>query len=211
MSDKDIKVENENEILSEIESPPSSSPYIFQEHVVFEEYLHYAALQRHAESTVGTPNSDGQVERENEWFKKLSSHKGANIDIDPQRRYPEIPMTEEQEERAAASRSMRLASWASVFYLITTDILGPFNAPFAISQVGWVPGEPRVFSTSEIPALMTYDQEYYYTSLVCRPLFGSGEETTDDISIEQQWQLWHCTLDLSSGVCSSDWIRSDTP
>jgi len=35
---------------------------------------------------------------------------------------------------------LRLASWASVFYLITTDILGPFNAPFAISQVGWVPG-----------------------------------------------------------------------
>jgi len=35
---------------------------------------------------------------------------------------------------------LRLANWASIFYLITTDILGPFNAPFAISQVGWVPG-----------------------------------------------------------------------
>ncbi|KNZ72606.1 N amino acid transport system protein [Termitomyces sp. J132] len=35
---------------------------------------------------------------------------------------------------------MRAASWSSIFYLITTDILGPFNAPFAISQVGWVPG-----------------------------------------------------------------------
>jgi hypothetical protein len=28
----------------------------------------------------------------------------------------------------------------SVFYLITTDILGPFNALFVISQTGWVPG-----------------------------------------------------------------------
>ena len=31
-------------------------------------------------------------------------------------------------------------SWAAIFYLITTDILGPFNAPFAFSQVGYVPG-----------------------------------------------------------------------
>ena len=33
-----------------------------------------------------------------------------------------------------------LHSWAAIFYLITTDILGPFNAPFAFSQVGYVPG-----------------------------------------------------------------------
>ncbi|KNZ81773.1 N amino acid transport system protein [Termitomyces sp. J132] len=46
----------------------------------------------------------------------------------------------EDSERINAFRAMRTASWASVFYLITTDILGPFNAPFAISQVGWVPG-----------------------------------------------------------------------
>ena len=31
-------------------------------------------------------------------------------------------------------------SWFAIFYLITTDILGPFNAPFAFSQVGYVPG-----------------------------------------------------------------------
>lgn len=29
---------------------------------------------------------------------------------------------------------------ATVLFKITTDILGPFNAPFAISQVGYVPG-----------------------------------------------------------------------
>jgi len=39
-----------------------------------------------------------------------------------------------------AQRALRTASWASVFYLITTDILGPFNAPYAFSQVGYVPG-----------------------------------------------------------------------
>ncbi|CAA7271203.1 unnamed protein product [Cyclocybe aegerita] len=49
-------------------------------------------------------------------------------------------MTADEEERANASRALRLAGWGSIFYLITTDILGPFNAPYAISQVGWVPG-----------------------------------------------------------------------
>ena len=31
-------------------------------------------------------------------------------------------------------------SWFAIFFLITTDILGPANAPFALSQVGFVPG-----------------------------------------------------------------------
>ena len=49
-------------------------------------------------------------------------------------------MTEDEAERAKASRALRITSWASAFCLITTDILGPFSAPYAVSQVGWVPG-----------------------------------------------------------------------
>ncbi|KZT59478.1 hypothetical protein CALCODRAFT_191627 [Calocera cornea HHB12733] len=45
-----------------------------------------------------------------------------------------------EQELLTARRALRTASWAAVFYLITTDILGPFNAPFAISQVGYAPG-----------------------------------------------------------------------
>ncbi|KAF8967257.1 transmembrane amino acid transporter protein-domain-containing protein [Flammula alnicola] len=101
---------------------------------VFEDYLHFAALQRLEE--------DGGLEKvstEMNWFQKLSEHKGKNVNVDVRNVKP-IPMTADEEERANASRALRLASWASVFYLITTDILGPFNAPFAISTVGWVPG-----------------------------------------------------------------------
>ena len=28
-----------------------------------------------------------------------------------------------------ASRAMRTAGWSSIFYLVTTDILGPFSTP----------------------------------------------------------------------------------
>ncbi|KAK3671610.1 hypothetical protein LTR78_008533 [Recurvomyces mirabilis] len=39
-----------------------------------------------------------------------------------------------------AQRAVRTATWGSVFYLITTDILGPYNVPWAISQMGYGPG-----------------------------------------------------------------------
>jgi hypothetical protein len=39
-----------------------------------------------------------------------------------------------------AQRATRTATWGSIFYLITTDILGPTNVPWAISQMGYGPG-----------------------------------------------------------------------
>lgn len=46
----------------------------------------------------------------------------------------------DDDELHRAQRALRVAGWVSVFYLITTDILGPFNAPFAFSQTGYVAG-----------------------------------------------------------------------
>jgi len=43
-------------------------------------------------------------------------------------------------EHRAASSSLRTATWGAIFYLITTDILGPYSAPFAFAQVGYGPG-----------------------------------------------------------------------
>ncbi|KAM3074606.1 hypothetical protein ACMFMG_008036 [Clarireedia jacksonii] len=40
-----------------------------------------------------------------------------------------------------ASRSMRVATWAAIFYLITTDILGPFGVPLVLSPLTvWIFG-----------------------------------------------------------------------
>ncbi|CAP95069.1 hypothetical protein E8E15_001408 [Penicillium rubens] len=39
-----------------------------------------------------------------------------------------------------AQRAGRTATWGSIFYLISTDILGPTNVPWAISQMGFGPG-----------------------------------------------------------------------
>ncbi|KAF8553096.1 hypothetical protein OG21DRAFT_1414934 [Imleria badia] len=43
-------------------------------------------------------------------------------------------------EYRAASSSLRTATWGAIFYLITTDILGPYSAPYAFAQVGYGPG-----------------------------------------------------------------------
>jgi hypothetical protein len=144
MSEKEhSQVGTEKSLHPSTASPVSDSVSDSSEAVVLEEYLHYAALQRHAESLPGHSQANDQTSEVEKikWYNKISDYKGPNVNIDPYQKYPNIPMTPEEEERAAASRSMRLASWTSIFYLITTDILGPFNAPFAISQVGWVPGE----------------------------------------------------------------------
>ncbi|KAJ7281484.1 transmembrane amino acid transporter protein-domain-containing protein [Mycena rebaudengoi] len=109
--------------------------------VPFEAYLYFAAHQRIDEANEGTTPHGGRF---NNWLYRLSDHKGANVNIDVsahRQSHREVTLSEKE----TASRALRLASWSSVFYLITTDILGPFNAPFAISQVGWVPGSLLYF------------------------------------------------------------------
>ena len=110
--------------------------------VEFEGYLYFAAVQRREGDLAYSPTSE--VEKvaggKSNWFNRLSEHKGPNMNINVHAIDNPISPTPDKLERENASRALRLASWASVFYLITTDILGPFNAPFAISQIGWVPG-----------------------------------------------------------------------
>jgi hypothetical protein len=43
-------------------------------------------------------------------------------------------------EYRAASSSLRTATWGAIFYLITTDILGPYSTPWTFAQVGYGPG-----------------------------------------------------------------------
>lgn len=43
-------------------------------------------------------------------------------------------------DKVNAWRALRQATWVNAFFLCTTDILGPFNAPYAFRQNGYVPG-----------------------------------------------------------------------
>ncbi|KAJ5723155.1 hypothetical protein N7488_001190 [Penicillium malachiteum] len=109
--------------------------------VTFEEYHHYANLTRVEEDESTTPEtgfmnilfppkSDGGV-------KKIEGGKDATAmnTSDPATR-----MTVTDDEWSNASRALRTATRGAIFYLITTDILGPFGLPYAFATMGWGPG-----------------------------------------------------------------------
>ncbi|KAF8313416.1 oligopeptide transporter protein [Clavulina sp. PMI_390] len=136
-----------------VESQVTTSHIRFTD-IPFEEFLYHAAIQRRAEAmgqgisdTVGVQEKGVVVAAATPaprtWFNTLTEHKGPNVNLDlPSDASVDsvVDLTEDEIEKVNASRALRRATWAMVFYLITTDILGPFNAGFAISQVGWVPG-----------------------------------------------------------------------
>lgn len=100
--------------------------------VLFEEYLHYAKITRAEEHAY-----EGNNIRRKEPFSlggiiKNRFSKGHVHEVNQE------PRTEANHadwhtvtdlEWKQASRSLRTASWGSIFFLITTDILGPSGAP----------------------------------------------------------------------------------
>lgn len=45
-----------------------------------------------------------------------------------------------QTQKQTAYRLLRVASWQVVFFLVTTDVLGPVSAPMAFAELGYGPG-----------------------------------------------------------------------
>ena len=112
--------------------------------VSFEEYYYYAQQTRaeeeetHAATYEKTgilqtifPSKSGKGAAQQEFSRRGSLVPNVNISEKGQR------ATVTDEEWANASRAIRTASKGAVFYLITTDILGPFGLPYAFSTTGW--------------------------------------------------------------------------
>lgn len=134
--------------------------------VTFEEYLHYAKISRQEEARLYGKGSDFQessgsvggfikgkilrrpvtmhatqprlsiseaaVSGKNETLDEKAAMDG---DGSPARERWEVT----DAEWLNASRAARTATWGAIFYLITTDILGPFSTGWAFSQLGWGP------------------------------------------------------------------------
>jgi hypothetical protein len=103
--------------------------------VLFEEYLHYAKLTRAEEHAY----EGNIIKRKEPWslggiiknrFSKGHVHEvnavvGANSVMTTHNDFSTVTDLEWKQ----ASRATRTASWGSIFFLITTDILGPSGAP----------------------------------------------------------------------------------
>lgn len=141
---------------------------LYDSNVTFEEYLHYAKHTRAEEEAEqhipkggilqqifrresaaplppGTTHQNGaSAEASNSADlneKQITPAPGADNAGQPRRksflsRHSLVP----EEEWRQAARALRTATWGAGFYLITTDILGPYGVGFALGTLGWGPG-----------------------------------------------------------------------
>lgn len=121
--------------------------------VTFEEYYHYA-LKTRAEENSAPPvvtektgvwdaifgrKADLAIQQGSENSSLPPEERKASIvNVNLADRANRLEITDE--EWTNASRMMRTATWAACFYLITTDILGPYGVGFAMGTLGWGPG-----------------------------------------------------------------------
>lgn len=115
--------------------------------ITFEEY-HYYALQARAEEDSNHRMATEGTETRG-FLSTLIPGKGpSSVASDEKRRESVIPTdinlsvpdrraSVTEEEWTNASRAVRTATAGAIFFLITTDILGPFGLPYAFATTGW--------------------------------------------------------------------------
>jgi hypothetical protein len=108
--------------------------------VTFEEY-HYYAQQTRAEEEMLTEKETGVMSI----IFPSKNDKGVQLETKNVTRDASTMNTSNvenrnlitEEEWVNASLALRTASRGAIFYLITTDILGPFGLPYAFATMGW--------------------------------------------------------------------------
>ncbi|PMD66955.1 transmembrane amino acid transporter [Hyaloscypha bicolor E] len=133
--------------------------------ILFEEYLHYAKITRREEREaekaiekkwsfkrmIKNRFSKGQTgtvievavrqlsELDGEKNEETTVERGDPFDAFNNLTYSH-PSHVSDAEWKALSRGVRTVEWSTCFYLITSDIIGPFGIPWAFSQLGYGPG-----------------------------------------------------------------------
>jgi hypothetical protein len=112
--------------------------------VTIEEYMYWASISRHEESLL--PKIKGPVAK----LLRPNKHDAAadhntrsytsTSELRDLKVAPPDTVAVSDREWDQAQRAARTAGWAAVFYLITTDVLGPYTVPWAMAQMGYGPG-----------------------------------------------------------------------
>ena len=114
--------------------------------ITFEEFLFWAKITRQDERAANLAYLEAKGPRTIKSTIKARFSKGDN-EIVADTSSPTATGNDDDiitgvsaQEWKRASRSLRTAGWGAVFYLITTDVLGPFSTPWAFAQMGYGPG-----------------------------------------------------------------------
>ena len=111
---------------------------LYDPSVSFGEYLYYAEKTRAAQRAAEPINGTRKVSLLNIMFpakssKTALSKKMANLNTNVASQRAIVS----DEEWIDASKALRNATGMAVFYLMTTDVLGPFGLPYAVATTGW--------------------------------------------------------------------------
>lgn len=139
-------------------NPLQPATKLFDPSITFEEYHYYAKLERQYEKSIESQKNAvvslvsvlvGKHFKKKDREEQVAQRTGS-LSV-------EHPVTEKtgsdseanvttgtgvvsDEEWHTAARAGRTATWGAVFYLITTDVLGPYSVPWAFTQLGYGPG-----------------------------------------------------------------------
>lgn len=107
--------------------------------VSFHEYQYYARLTRQEQDNL-PPAKAGKnlIAYVIPNLQKSPATEVERVDLNTSNPETRKHITDEEWENA--SRALRTATAGAIFYLITTDILGPFGLPYAFATTGWGPG-----------------------------------------------------------------------
>lgn len=105
--------------------------------ISYEEYAYYAAKTRREEEEFASQTKGTGILQV--LFPSKSGHGASNARKSSVTDYstPEKRMQITEEEWTNAARALRTATTSAIFFLITTDILGPFGLPYAFASMGW--------------------------------------------------------------------------
>ena len=113
--------------------------------VSFEEYQYYAQRTREEQRHLEAPKLIWREILTRSTVKNADKHDAIAVQKATEAKFvtKESRLLITDEEWTNASRAMRTASSGAAFYLITTDILGPYGVGFAMGTLGWGPGIVR--------------------------------------------------------------------
>jgi hypothetical protein len=111
---------------------------LYDPKVSFEEYLYHAERTR-ADQDAAERSGAG---RKTPLLKVMFPPKSNNAELDDKMANLNTSIASERaivtdEEWTNASKALRNATGMAVFYLMTTDVLGPFGLPYAVATTGW--------------------------------------------------------------------------
>ena len=129
----DPRLGEKADVIGQPDIRQPSAMKLYDPKITFEEYYYYAQLSRNhpSEAPDATSKASTPLTLKNNPFKRRTTSTHDSFDVNEKGSDSSNAVQHwhnvSEEDYVQASRALRTAAWGSVFFLIITDILGPFS------------------------------------------------------------------------------------